>query len=94
VDDAPDVDVDDPVEIVGLLVHERTRSGHSGNVDQDPTGSERVQDLGRELGHAFRTSTLILLGRIEDTETLPPEPLITAITLAELVIIEVPHPGR
>jgi predicted nucleic acid-binding protein len=32
------------------------------------------------------TSTLILLGRITDTTTLPSEPLITAITLAELSV--------
>ena len=32
------------------------------------------------------TSTLILLGRILDTDTLPDEPLITAITLAELSV--------
>lgn len=32
------------------------------------------------------TSTVILLGRIEDTSTLPAEPLITAITLAELSV--------
>lgn len=32
------------------------------------------------------TSTLILLGRITDTETLPTEPMITAITLAELSV--------
>ncbi len=32
------------------------------------------------------TSTLILLGRIQDTDTLPDEPLITAITLAELSV--------
>jgi tRNA(fMet)-specific endonuclease VapC len=32
------------------------------------------------------TSTLILLGRIDDTESLPTEPLITAITLAELSV--------
>lgn len=32
------------------------------------------------------TSTLILLGRIEDTDTLPDEPQITAITLAELSV--------
>jgi hypothetical protein len=30
------------------------------------------------------TSTLILLGRLRDTDPLPAEPLITAITLAEL----------
>ena len=32
------------------------------------------------------TSTLILLGRITDPTTLPSEPLITAITLAELSV--------
>lgn len=32
------------------------------------------------------TSTLILLGRIDDTESLPAEPLITVITLAELSV--------
>ena len=32
------------------------------------------------------TSTLILLGRIEDIGQLPAEPLITAITLAELSV--------
>lgn len=32
------------------------------------------------------TSTLILLGRIDDTSALPDEPLITAITLAELSV--------
>lgn len=32
------------------------------------------------------TSTLILLGRIEHTESLPTEPLITTITLAELSV--------
>jgi tRNA(fMet)-specific endonuclease VapC len=32
------------------------------------------------------TSTLILLGRLPDTDTLPDEPLITAITLAELSV--------
>ena len=32
------------------------------------------------------TSTLILLGRIADPETLPEEPLITAVTLAELSV--------
>lgn len=32
------------------------------------------------------TSTLILLGRIDDTESLPSEPLITTITLAELSV--------
>lgn len=32
------------------------------------------------------TSTLILLGRLRDTDTLPDEPHITAITLAELSV--------
>jgi predicted nucleic acid-binding protein len=32
------------------------------------------------------TSTLILLGRLEDTDTLPDEPQITAATLAELSV--------
>lgn len=32
------------------------------------------------------TSTLILLGRIQDTSALPDEPQITAITLAELSV--------
>ena len=32
------------------------------------------------------TSTLILLGRLHDTDSLPAEPLITAITLAELSV--------
>lgn len=32
------------------------------------------------------TSTLILLGRIDDTGSLPTEPLITTITLAELSV--------
>jgi predicted nucleic acid-binding protein len=32
------------------------------------------------------TSTLILLGRLHDTETLPDEPQITAVTLAELSV--------
>jgi len=32
------------------------------------------------------TSTLILLGRISDASTLPEEPLITAVTLAELSV--------
>jgi tRNA(fMet)-specific endonuclease VapC len=32
------------------------------------------------------TSTLILLGRLEDASALPAEPLITAVTLAELSV--------
>lgn len=32
------------------------------------------------------TSTLIVLGRLDDTDKLPEEPLITAITLAELSV--------
>lgn len=32
------------------------------------------------------TSTLILLGQLKDTDSLPDEPMITAITLAELSV--------
>jgi tRNA(fMet)-specific endonuclease VapC len=32
------------------------------------------------------TSTVILLNRISDPESLPPQPLITAVTLAELAV--------
>jgi predicted nucleic acid-binding protein len=32
------------------------------------------------------TSTLILLGRLQDTDPLPDEPMITAVTLAELSV--------
>ena len=32
------------------------------------------------------TSTVILLGEVDDTTTLPSEPLITAVTLAELSV--------
>ncbi|MEA3503459.1 MAG: type II toxin-antitoxin system VapC family toxin [Actinomycetota bacterium] len=32
------------------------------------------------------TSTLILLGRLQDTDTLPDEPQITTVTLAELSV--------
>ncbi len=32
------------------------------------------------------TSTLVLLGRLEDTTTLPDEPLISVVTLAELSV--------
>lgn len=32
------------------------------------------------------TSTLILLGRLQETDPLPAEPLITAITLSELSV--------
>lgn len=32
------------------------------------------------------TSTLILLGRLRDTRALPAEPMITAVTLAELTV--------
>lgn len=40
---------------------------------------------GRTRG-VLDTSTIILLGRIEDAGTLPDEPLITAVTLAELAV--------
>ncbi len=41
------------------------------------------------------TSTLILLGRIQDTDPLPAEPLITAITLVEpaRVLLEAGEPS-
>lgn len=32
------------------------------------------------------TSTLLLLGRLDDTDVLPAEPLITTVTLAELAV--------
>jgi len=32
------------------------------------------------------TSTLLMLGRLDDAEALPAEPLITAVTLAELAV--------
>ena len=41
--------------------------------------------LGRARG-VLDTSTVILLSRLTDAELLPPEPLITAITLAELSV--------
>ncbi len=42
---------------------------------------------GSEMAHGvLDTSTLILLGRIDDAESLPTEPLITTITLAELSV--------
>lgn len=42
------------------------------------------------------TSTLILLGRIKDPEMLPSEPLITAVTLAELSVgpLVTDHPAE
>lgn len=40
----------------------------------------------RQQGGLLDTSTVILLPRIEDPTTLPEEPLITAITLAELTV--------
>ncbi len=43
----------------------------------------RPSDMARGV---LDTSTLILLGRIEDAESLPTEPLITAVTLAELSV--------
>ncbi len=42
----------------------------------DPTSGQGVLD----------TSTVILLGRIEDPDSLPAQPRITAVTLAELAV--------
>ena len=44
---------------------------------------------GRRVRHArgiLDTSTVIMLGRLDDPAVLPDEPLITAITLAELTV--------
>ena len=43
----------------------------------------------RRVRHAqgiLETSTVIMLGRLDDSAVLPNEPLITAITLAELTV--------
>lgn len=42
-----------------------------------------VRDAARGV---LDTSTLLLLGRLEDASILPAEPLITAVTLAELAV--------
>ena len=45
--------------------------------------------MGRRVSHArgiLDTSTVIMLGRLDDPSMLPEEPLITAITLAELTV--------
>jgi hypothetical protein len=42
---------------------------------------------GKEVGSGILdTSTLLLLGKIPDASSLPAEPLITAVTLAELAV--------
>jgi predicted nucleic acid-binding protein len=45
--------------------------------------SERAERPGRGI---LDTSTVLLLGKIEDADLLPAEPLITAVTLAELAV--------
>ena len=45
--------------------------------------SEEVQDPTRGI---LDTSTVVQLGRLEDAGALPAEPLITAVTLAELAV--------
>ena len=45
--------------------------------------------MGRRVSHArgiIDTSTVIMLGRLDDPAVLPDEPLITAVTLAELTV--------
>lgn len=43
----------------------------------------KVEDFERGI---LDTSTVLLLGRVENANTLPAEPLITAVTLAELAV--------
>jgi tRNA(fMet)-specific endonuclease VapC len=45
-----------------------------------------VSETSQPARGVLDTSTVILLGRVEDAETLPVEPLITAVTLAELSV--------
>jgi tRNA(fMet)-specific endonuclease VapC len=45
-----------------------------------------VSETSQPARGVLDTSTVILLGRLEDPETLPVEPLITAVTLAELSV--------
>jgi tRNA(fMet)-specific endonuclease VapC len=45
-----------------------------------------VSETSRPTRGVLDTSTVILLGRLEDAATLPVEPLITAVTLAELSV--------
>jgi len=40
----------------------------------------------RPAGGILDTSTLLLLGKIQNADSLPAEPLITAVTLAELAV--------
>jgi hypothetical protein len=51
-------------------------------VTADPAASDRP----RHLRGLLDTSTVILLPRITDPATLPAEPLITTVTLAELTV--------
>lgn len=45
-------------------------------MSEDPVSTQGVLD----------TSTVVLLGRLEDASVLPSEPLITSVTLAELAV--------
>jgi tRNA(fMet)-specific endonuclease VapC len=45
-----------------------------------------VSDASQNARGVLDTSTVILLGRLEDAAALPAEPLITAVTLAELSV--------
>jgi tRNA(fMet)-specific endonuclease VapC len=45
-----------------------------------------VNEEGRGLRGVLDTSTVILLQRLADADVLPAEPLITAVTLAELAV--------
>jgi hypothetical protein len=45
-----------------------------------------VTDSDQESSGILDTSTLILMARMSDTEALPSDPVITAITLAELSV--------
>jgi tRNA(fMet)-specific endonuclease VapC len=45
-----------------------------------------VSETSQQARGVLDTSTVILLGRLEDAERLPVEPLITAVTLAELSV--------
>jgi tRNA(fMet)-specific endonuclease VapC len=45
-----------------------------------------VSETSQPARGVLDTSTVILLGCLEDAETLPAEPLITAVTLAELSV--------
>ncbi len=50
------------------------------------TDESQAAHLGRHVRGVLDTSTVILLSRITDPSALPVEPLITAVTLAELTV--------